>query len=179
MTALTSVEGPAIDDAISVLDERLCAVTEADLMVKEVAWNIVGPRSSSLRLLVDREVDALWVMSDALAGAIGALGGTPSNGASHLLERVRPVTLRLGRLPPGDAPLVVGTIFGALAAGHRDAATRLRDLDVSGAALVSYQTRSLGLSIWLLHSWVDADVPSARQLSEEAVEQRQRQAGIL
>lgn len=71
------IDKSAADKVVSVLQQRLNAMTDLHLTLKHVHWNVVGPNFIAVHEMLDPQVDVVRGFSDALAERIAALGASP------------------------------------------------------------------------------------------------------
>ncbi len=179
MTDLYAPTGEAESEAAPILDERLSSLAEAALVLKQLGWNLTGRYSTILRRTIEREVERVWPMIDAVAKRIAALGGIPSDAPEHLINRRNHHELSIGRVTAGESLTLLDTIFRGLVDGHRRACDKIGESDPASDALLRHQIHSFETSRRLLRSSLRGDTGRPRRLTEEALEAMRRQAGIL
>jgi starvation-inducible DNA-binding protein len=173
-----SADGPTPETA-PILDERLSSLAEAALTLKQLGWNLTGHYATNLRRAIEREVDRIWAMIDAMAERIAALGGIPSDAPEHLIERHNHHEIAVGRATAGESLALLDTIFRGLADGHRCASDKIGESDPVSLALLRHQIHNFETSRRLIGASLRGDTGRPRRLTEEVLEAMRRQAGIL
>jgi starvation-inducible DNA-binding protein len=83
-----TVPGLAMANAqtvISILQDRLNALTDLHLTLKHIHWNVVGPNFIAVHTMLDPQVDSVREMADTAAERIATLGGSPEGTAGRLV----------------------------------------------------------------------------------------------
>ncbi len=71
---LSNKDGTAV---ATILQNRLNALNDLALTLKHIHWNVTGPEFISVHLMIDKQVNGVRKMVDAVAERIAAMGGSP------------------------------------------------------------------------------------------------------
>jgi starvation-inducible DNA-binding protein len=74
---VAGISDSAAAKLITLLQDRLNALTDLHLTLKHIHWNVVGPNFIAVHTMLDPQVDAVRLMADATAERIATLGGSP------------------------------------------------------------------------------------------------------
>lgn len=114
---------------ISILQERLAALLDLQLTLKHIHWNVVGVNFISVHEFLDPQVDAVRLMSDAVAERIATLGGEPL-GTPGAIEKFRTWDdYALNREPTVRHLSALDSVYSGVVGDHRKAVAQLGELD--------------------------------------------------
>jgi starvation-inducible DNA-binding protein len=66
------------------LFDRLIALVDLSLTLNHIHWNVVGPHFIGAHELLDRQLEEIREMVDAIAERIATMGGTPIGTPGHV-----------------------------------------------------------------------------------------------
>jgi starvation-inducible DNA-binding protein len=127
-----TVPGMTNDEAstvVTLLQERLNALTDLHLTLKHVHWNVVGPQFISVHQMLDPQVDAVRLMADEVAERIATLGGEPVGTPGALVATRTWDDYSIGR---ADALAHLGAldlVYGGVVSDNRDAIDKTEEPD--------------------------------------------------
>ena len=152
---LPGLDEATAEQARTVLQERLVALTDLHLTLKHIHWNVVGENFIAVHEMLDPQVDVVRLAADDIAERIAAMGGQPVGTPGALVEA----------RAWDDYPLLRGTVAEHLSAldhvyigvvtGHRAAFERLADLDTVSHDMVVQQTKDLEQFQWFIRAHLE------------------------
>lgn len=144
---------------VEVLQRRLAALLELQLLLKHAHWNVTGPNFIAVHEMLDPQVDEVRLMTDAIAERIATVGGAPVGTPQAITEAT-------DAADRGEYPLHRGSARQHLAAldavyrrtieGQRDAIGEAADLDPVTEGLLTDQAQQLELYQWFVRSHLEA-----------------------
>ena len=113
--------------AIEIMQERLVALLDLSLTLKHIHWNVVGMNFIAIHEMLDPQVDAVRLMSDAVAERIATLGGEPKGtpGASTSIRTWD--DYELNRQPSVRHLVELDSVYSGVIEDHRAAQSALGD----------------------------------------------------
>jgi starvation-inducible DNA-binding protein len=153
-----TVPGVSESDAatvITLLQDRLNALTDLHLTLKHVHWNVVGPHFIAVHLMLDPQVDAVRLMSDAVAERIATLGGSPVGTPGALVAARSWDDYSLGR---ADAIAHLGAldlVYGGVIESHRKAIEATDEPDPVTQDLLIAQAGQLEQFQWFVRAHLE------------------------
>lgn len=169
-----SVAGPVIE----LLQDRLNALTDLHLTLKHVHWNVVGPHFIAVHLMLDPQVDAVRLMSDAVAERIATLGGSPVGTPGALVAQRSWDDYSIGR---DDAIAHLGAldvVYSGVIAAHRSAIEATEEPDPVTQDMLIEQSGQLEQFHWFVRAHLEnaAGMLSTRSSKTESGAARQARA---
>ncbi len=153
-----TVPGMSTDDAstvITLLQDRLNALTDLHLTLKHVHWNVVGPHFIAVHLMLDPQVDAVRLMADTTAERIATLGGSPQGTPGALVATRSWEDYSVGR---ADAIAHLGAldlVYAGVISSHRDAIETTDDLDLVTQDMLIAQSAGLEQFHWFVRAHLE------------------------
>ena len=114
---------------VSILQERLAALLDLQLTLKHIHWNVVGINFISVHEFLDPQVDAVRLMSDAVAERIATLGGEPLGTPGAIAKFRTWDDYPLNREPTVRHLSALDSVYSGVVRDHRKAMTQLGELD--------------------------------------------------
>jgi starvation-inducible DNA-binding protein len=177
-----TVPGVTESDAatvITLLQDRLNALTDLHLTLKHVHWNVVGPHFIAVHLMLDPQVDAVRLMSDAVAERIATLGGSPVGTPGALVAARSWDDYSLGR---ADAIAHLGAldlVYGGVIESHRKAIEATDEPDPVTQDLLIAQAGQLEQFQWFVRAHLEnssGQLSTAGAHTETSAARRSRRA---
>lgn len=131
-TPTTTIAGLSDEQSvsiISILQERLAALLDLQLTLKHIHWNVVGVNFISIHEFLDPQVDAVRLMSDAVAERIATLGGEPLGTPGAIAKFRTWDDYSLNREPTVRHLSALDKVYSGVVGDHRRAVRQLGDLD--------------------------------------------------
>ena len=147
-------EGRAMQ-VVSVLEERLVALLDLQLVLKHIHWNVVGPNFISVHEMLDGEVEKVRDEVDAMAERIRTLGGTPRGTVQAIVDRRTWADYPLDRALAMLHLEELDKVYDGVIADHRKAMAMVSDLDPVTEDLLIQQIGALELFQWFVRSFVE------------------------
>ena len=131
-TPTTTIAGLSDEQSvsiISILQERLAALLDLQLTLKHIHWNVVGVNFISVHEFLDPQVDAVRLMSDAVAERIATLGGEPLGTPGAITKFRTWDDYALNREPTVRHLSALDDVYSGVVGDHRKAVEQLGELD--------------------------------------------------
>ena len=145
-------------EVVELLQNRLTATIDLQLTLKHVHWNVVGMNFIAIHEMLDPQVDAVRLMSDALAERIATLHGEPQGTPGSVTEIRDWDDYDLGRAPSVKHLVALDKVYDGVIGDHRKAQSTLADLDPVSEDMIIGQLAELELFQWFIRSHLmDAD----------------------
>jgi starvation-inducible DNA-binding protein len=117
--------------AASVLQDRLSELTDLQLTLKHVHWNVVGPNFIGVHKMLDVQVKGVRKMVDATAERIATLGLSPTGTLTALArDRASADEYPLGRADTMAHLEALDHVYDGVITNHRQAMQKLEDIDL-------------------------------------------------
>ena len=146
---LSNNEGAA---AAGVLQDRLNALTDLQLTLKHVHWNVVGPNFIAVHKMLDPQNKSVRKMVDETAERIATLGLSP-NGTVQAIARDRGnEEYPLGRDDAMNHLEALDRVYDSVIASHRQAMNKLEDIDLVSQDMLITQLADLEQFQWFVRA---------------------------
>jgi starvation-inducible DNA-binding protein len=153
-----TVPGMAQGDSqkvVTLLQERLNALTDLALTLKHIHWNVVGPNFIAVHTMLDPQVDAVRLMGDELAERIATLGGSPVGTPGALVAQRSWDDYDLGR---ADAIAHMGAldlVYAGVVKAHRQAIEETDEPDPVTQDILIGQAIQLEQFHWFVRAHIE------------------------
>ena len=124
--SLTAEAGAKVAE---ILQDRLNSLTDLHLTLKHVHWNVVGPHFIAVHEMLDPQVDAVRLMTDATAERIATLGAEPVGTPGALVAARSWEDYHLGRATAIEHLGALDEVYQGVITAHREAAKATEELD--------------------------------------------------
>lgn len=125
--SMTPEEGGKV---AAILQQRLNSLTDLQLTLKHIHWNVVGPHFIAVHEMLDPQVDAVRMMVDAIAERIATLGASPVGTPGALVDAREWDDYSLGRAGAIEHLGALDEVYQGVIRDHRKAAEETEDLDI-------------------------------------------------
>ncbi|MEJ2481554.1 MAG: DNA starvation/stationary phase protection protein [Gemmatimonadota bacterium] len=159
--------------AIEILDERLVALIDLGLTLKHIHWNVVGPLFIGVHEMLDPQYEAISEMADKTAERIALLGGVPVGTPGAVVDRRGWNDYELGRDSVEAHLGALEVVYSGVIPDHRQARTRLSELDPVSEDLMIEQLRELEMFQWFVRAHLES---ASGELSVTAETEREAAA---
>ena len=148
---------PGLDDASQaqlheILQDRLGSLIDLQLTLKHVHWNVVGANFIAVHEMLDPQVAAVRIMSDALAERLATLGGSPVGTPGFVVSERSWDDYAIGRAPTVKHLSALDEVYSGVIGDHRAAMERCGELDRVTEDLFIAQTAELELFQWFVRA---------------------------
>jgi len=141
---------------ITLLQERLIALSDLHLTLKHIHWNVVGPHFISVHTMLDPQVDAVRLMADTTAERIATLGGSPNGTPGAIVAGRSWDDYSLGR---GDAMAhlaALDLVYAGVISSHRDAIEATDEPDPVTQDMLIGQAADLEQFQWFVRAHLES-----------------------
>lgn len=154
MTARTvpGLDDSSADKVRTHLQNRLVALIDLQLTLKHVHWNVVGPNFIAVHEMLDPHVDAVRLMTDAIAERIATLGGTPVGTPGFVASTRTWEEYDLGRADVESHLTALDRVYDGVITDHRAALADVESMDPITHDMLVGQTADLELFQWFVRS---------------------------
>jgi len=146
---LSSNEGAA---AAGVLQDRLTALTDLQLTLKHVHWNVVGPNFIAVHKMLDPQVKAVRKMVDDTAERIATLGMSPMGTLGALARDRGGDEYPLARAETMAHLEALDHVYDNVISQHRQAMNKLEDIDLVSQDMLIEQLAKLEQFQWFVRA---------------------------
>jgi starvation-inducible DNA-binding protein len=154
-----TVPGMKTGDAeqiITLLQDRLNALSDLALTLKHVHWNVVGPNFIAVHTMLDPQVDAARAMVDDIAERIAALGGSPSGTPGALVAQRSWDDYSIGRAGTQEHLGALDVVYAGIIEAHRAAIETLEELDHVTQDMLIGQAHQLEQAHWFVRAHLES-----------------------
>jgi starvation-inducible DNA-binding protein len=157
MTTRTKFTAPGLSTndgsaAAEVLQDRLTALTDLQLTLKHVHWNVVGPNFIAVHKMLDPQVKSVRKMVDATAERIATLGLSPMGTLGSLARDRGSADYPLGRADTMDHLEALDHLYDEVITHHRQAMHKLEDIDLVSQDILIQQLEDLEQFQWFVRA---------------------------
>jgi starvation-inducible DNA-binding protein len=150
--SLSYISGDNVNEAVSIMQDRLVALLDLQLTLKHIHWNVVGPNFIAVHEMLDPQVDSIRLMSDSVAERIATTGGQPL-GTPGAITAIRSWNdYEINRADVTDHLTKLDGVYTGVITDHREAASRFSELDPVTEDLFIGQLRDLELFQWFVRA---------------------------
>ena len=147
---LSNNDGGAV---AAVLQDRLTALTDLQLTLKHVHWNVVGPHFIAVHTMLDPQAKGVRKMVDATAERIATLGASPIGTLAGLAkERSSADPYPLNRADALQHLEALDQVYDEVISGHRQAMHKLEDLDLVSQDMLIQHLEQLEQFQWFVRA---------------------------
>jgi len=153
-----TVPGMKTDDAervVTLLQDRLNALSDLALTLKHVHWNVTGPNFIAVHTMLDPQVDAARAMVDDIAERIAALGGSPSGTPGALVAQRSWDDYSIGRAGTLEHLGALDVVYAGIIEAHRGAIDTLEELDQVTQDMLIGQAHQLEQYHWFVRAHLE------------------------
>lgn len=136
----------------AILQERLVGMIDLTLTLKHIHWNVVGPNFIAVHEMLDPQYRAAQRMVDDIAERIATMGGVPSGLPGRVVGDRSRADYTLGRADALSHLGALDLVYQGCITLHREAMTRVADLDPVTEDLLLGQAAELERSHWFVRS---------------------------
>ncbi len=142
-------------ELIDTLQQRLVGLVDLSLVLKHVHWNVVGPGFIAVHEMLDKQVEGVRAMSDAVAERIATLGGVPNGLPGHLVATRTWDDYALGRGVVAAHLGALDKVYDGVIGDHRQAIESTGKRDPITEDLLVGQTGELELYQWFVRAHIE------------------------
>lgn len=145
----------AAKKVIATLQERLTSLIDLHLTLKHIHWNVVGPNFVAVHEMLDPHVDAVRLMSDAVAERIATLGGEPAGTPGHVANHRSWDDYKLQRASTQEHLAALDRVYTGVITDHRKAIDEFDELDLVSQDMLIGQADKLEMYQWFARAHLD------------------------
>jgi starvation-inducible DNA-binding protein len=140
---------------VTLLQDRLNALSDLALTLKHVHWNVVGPQFIGVHTMIDPQVDAVRLMVDATAERIAALGASPIGTPGALVKQRSWDDYDLGRADAIEHMGALDIVYAGVIEAHRNAINKTEELDPVTQDMLIAQSGELEQFHWFVRAHLE------------------------
>ncbi|MFE4592580.1 Dps family protein [Streptomyces laurentii] len=150
---MSVVKSPLSETALKTvggaLQGALVDLVDLSLVAKQIHWNVVGPRFSSVHLQLDEVVATARTHSDIVAERATAIGSNPDGRAATVASGSAIPTVAEGWIKDGDAVRTMVEALGVVVARMRERIDATGDPDPVSQDILIALTADLEKHSWM------------------------------
>ena len=153
-----SVPGMSNEQATQVrerLQQRLVALIDAELTLKHIHWNVVGPSFIGVHEMLDPQVDAVRGMVDELAERIATLGGSPIGTPGYVASQRTWDDYNILRGSTNEHLGALDVVYNGIIADHRAAIAETEEADPVTQDILIGQSGQLEQFQWFVRAHLE------------------------
>src|ERR1700759_295147 len=139
-----------------VLQDRLNALNDLALTLKNIHWNVVGPHFIAVHTMLDPQVDAVRLMVDDIAERIATLGGSPAGTPGALVAQRSRDDYSIGRADTQQHLGALDMVYSGVIEAHRTAIEATEELDPVTQDMLIGQSRELEEVHWFVRAHLES-----------------------
>ncbi|MFW0107584.1 Dps family protein [Rothia sp. P6271] len=138
-----------------LLQMRLHAMNDLQLVLKHAHWNVVGPSFIGVHEMIDPQVSLVRTYADDIAERMATLGVAPNGLAGDLTEQRTWEEYPLGRAKALDHLRALNEVYTRIIEDHRVAIAKVADIDPVTEDLLISQTAELEKFQWFVRAHLE------------------------
>jgi starvation-inducible DNA-binding protein len=138
--------------AAGMLQDRLSALTDLQLTLKHVHWNVVGPNFIAVHKMLDPQVKAVRKMVDETAERIATLGMAPMGTLGALARDRGTEEYPLARADTMQHLEALDHVYDGVISEHRQVMHKLEDIDLVSQDMLIGQLEGLEQFQWFVRA---------------------------
>jgi starvation-inducible DNA-binding protein len=142
-------------EVAAILQERLNALTDLQLTLKHIHWNVVGPHFIAVHEMLDPQVDAVRAMTDETAERIATLGVSPVGTPGALVAARTWDDYDIGRANAIEHLGALDVVYAGIIEAHRKAIDATEDPDPVTQDMLIEQSARLELFHWFVRAHLE------------------------
>ena len=153
-----TVQGMTEADAtnvITLLQDRLNALTDLSLTLKHIHWNVVGPHFIAVHTMLDPQYEAVAAMVDETAERIATLGGSPKGTPGALVAARTWDDYSIGRADAISHLAALDLVYTGVVGAHRDAIEATEEPDPVTQDMLIGQSAQLEQFQWFVRAHLE------------------------
>jgi starvation-inducible DNA-binding protein len=150
------VETSDATEEITLLQDRLNALSDLALTLKHVHWNVVGPHFIAVHEMLDPQVDAVRLMVDETAERISTLGGSPQGTPGALVAGRTWDDYSLGRADTQEHLGALDLVYAGVITSHREGIEKVGDADPVTEDMLIAQSALLEKFQWFIRAHLES-----------------------
>ncbi|NLS09727.1 DNA starvation/stationary phase protection protein [Nesterenkonia sp. MY13] len=139
----------------SLLQGRLHALNDLQLVLKHVHWNVVGPNFIAVHEMLDPQTDKIREFADEVAERIATLGTAPSGLSGELVSERKWEDYPLFKADVETHLKELDKVYTGVIEDHRQVMGKVGDTDMVTEDLLIGQIKELELFQWFIRSHLE------------------------
>jgi len=158
-TTKYTAPGMSTDDgaaAASLLQDRLSELTDLQLTLKHVHWNVIGPNFIAVHRMLDRQFKGVRKIVDQTAERIATLGGSPIGTLAGVArDRASAGEYPLGREDTMAHLAALNHVYDSVISNHRQVMQKLEDIDLVTQNMLMEQLEIMEQFQWFVRAHLE------------------------
>ena len=143
------------EEIAGLLQDRLHALNDLQLVLKHVHWNVVGPNFIGVHEMLDPQTEQVREYADEIAERIATLGSAPSGLSGELVSERRWQDYPLFKASVEAHLTELDKVYTGVIEDHRQVLGKVGDTDPITEDLLIGQVKALELFQWFVRSHVE------------------------
>ncbi|MGB7982349.1 MAG: DNA starvation/stationary phase protection protein [Candidatus Nanopelagicales bacterium] len=153
-----TVPGVSQKDAatvVTLLQDRLNALTDLSLTLKHIHWNVTGPHFIAVHTMLDPQYAAVAAMVDEVAERIATLGGSPTGTPGALVASRSWDDYSIGRADAISHLAALDLVYDGVVGSHRSAIEQTETADPVTQDMLIGQSAQLEQFQWFVRAHLE------------------------
>lgn len=143
------------DEVAGLLQGRLHALNDLQLVLKHVHWNVVGPNFIAVHEMLDPQTTTVRGFADEVAERIATLGTSPSGLSGELVAERRWEDYPLHKASVADHLTELDKVYTGVIEDHRQVMNKVGNTDAITEDVLISQVKELELFQWFVRSHLE------------------------
>lgn len=143
------------DDIAALLQARLHALNDLQLVLKHVHWNVVGPNFIAVHEMLDPQTTEVRGFADDIAERIATLGTAPSGLSGELVTERAWNDYPLFKADSQAHLTELDKVYTGVIGDHREVLTKVGEIDPITEDILIGQVKDLEQFQWFIRSHLE------------------------
>ena len=143
------------DEVAGLLQARLHALNDLQLVLKHVHWNVVGPNFIAVHHMLDPQTETVRGFADEVAERIATLGTSPSGLSGDLVSERNWEDYPLNKASVENHLAELDKVYTGVIGDHRQVMNKVGNTDAITEDLLIGQVKQLELFQWFVRSHLE------------------------
>lgn len=143
------------DEVAGLLQARLHALNDLQLVLKHVHWNVVGPNFIAVHQMLDPQTETVRGFADEVAERIATLGTSPSGLSGDLVSERNWEDYPLNKASVENHLAELDKVYTGVIGDHRQVMNKVGNTDAITEDLLIGQVKQLELFQWFVRSHLE------------------------
>jgi len=143
------------DEVAGLLQGRLHALNDLQLVLKHVHWNVVGPNFIAVHEMLDPQTTTVRGFADEIAERMATLGTSPSGLSGELVSERKWEDYPLHKASVQDHLTQLDKVYTGVIEDHRQVMNKVGNTDAVTEDILISQVKELELFQWFVRSHLE------------------------
>ena len=143
------------EEIAGLLQDRLHALNDLQLVLKHVHWNVVGPNFIAVHEMLDPQTDTVRGFADEIAERIATLGTAPSGLSGQLVSERKWEDYSFFKASVETHLTELDKVYTGVIEDHRQVLNKVGSTDAITEDILVGQAKELELFQWFIRSHLE------------------------